>query len=202
VKITSCTFEISAHGEAQEPRRVIPHVVFLGRSNVGKSTLINRLLGTKGLARTSSRPGRTQSVNYYLVNDSFYFIDLPGYGYAEVPKAIRDSWGPLVEGFLERRQDRIRLAMIVVDARRDPTKTDAVMRDWVETMQMDYLILATKSDKLSGNARARARSRLVTAYGGTGRHEPLMISAETIRISAPWRKAHGGPCLRPVPSRP
>ena len=155
-----------------------------GRSNVGKSSLINRLLGVKGLARTSSTPGRTQSANFYRVNDNYWFVDLPGYGYAKAPRPVVQSWGPLVEAVLEQRRERIVLAVLVVDARHEPTRLDLVMRDWLEMQQLPYLVTATKSDKLSGNGRARAARTLKESLGG----EPMLVSAQTaLGIPKVWK---------------
>lgn len=138
--------------------------MFLGRSNVGKSSLINRLLGVRGLAKISSRPGRTQSVNFFRINGSTFFIDLPGYGYARVPEQIRRSWGPMVESFLERRSQEIAIAVLIVDARHEPSPLDLMMRDWLEQRGIPYAVAATKTDKLSGNARAKAQRALEGAF--------------------------------------
>ncbi len=177
MKITACRFVAAAHGPEGEPSGPGADVVFLGRSNVGKSSLINRLLGVRGLARTSSTPGRTQSVNFYRINERYWFVDLPGYGYARAPEAVRRSWGPMVEGFLERRRGRIAIAILVLDARREPTELDGVMRDWLEARGIRYVAAVTKADKLSGNGRARALRRapaeavLVSATTGMGVQE-------------------------------
>lgn len=173
MKILSCRFERAAYRPEDEPRAPGPDIAFLGRSNVGKSSLINRLLGVKGLARTSSTPGRTQSANFYRVNDSYWFVDLPGYGYARAPRPVVQSWGPLVEGVLERRRERIVLAVLVVDARHEPTRLDLVMRDWLEMQELPYLVTATKSDKLSGNEKVRA-ARALASVG-----PPVLVSART-----------------------
>src|SRR5204862_498308 len=116
MKITSAEFVKSAFDEAQWPAEGVPEVAFLGRSNVGKSSLINSLLGVKGLARTSSTPGRTQALNFFLINRRFRFVDLPGYGYARVPEAIRRSWGEIVTGYLAKRRDLV-LSIHIVDSR-------------------------------------------------------------------------------------
>lgn len=163
-------------------------MVYLGRSNVGKSSLINRLLGQKGLARTSSQPGRTQSVNFYRVNETCDFVDLPGYGFARVPQAVRQAWRPMVEGYLERRRDRIALAFLVVDARHRPSELDLTMRDWLKSMEIDYLIAATKADKLSGNGRDRARRTLEREIGGSPLAAPILCSAKTgLGVKEMWR---------------
>jgi GTP-binding protein len=190
LRIKSSRFERSAFRPEDEPKAQGPDVVFMGRSNVGKSSLINRLLGTKNLARTSSTPGRTQSVNFYRINESFYFVDLPGYGYARVPEKIRKGWGPMIEGFLERRGDRIAMAVLLLDARHEPTALDRAMRDWLESREIRYVTAATKSDKLSGNGREKAARRIrgefdATRYGS----EPILVSARTgLGIREVWRR--------------
>ena len=142
--------------------------------------MINGLLGVRGLARTSSQPGRTQSVNFYRVNDEFNFVDLPGYGYAKVPEAVRRQWGPMVEGFLERRRDRIALAIVLVDARHDVTENDRLMVDWLEAKEIRYVVAATKADKLSGNARSVSERRLRAAFGESPvGMQPIMTSPRT-----------------------
>ena len=156
MKIKSCRFVRSAVKPEDEPREPGPDVGFLGRSNVGKSSLINRLLGTRGLAKTSSRPGKTRVINYYRINEAFHFVDLPGYGYAKVSKSERATWGPMVERFLDRRRERIVLAVLLVDARHEPTELDHAMQDWLEWRELHHVIVATKADKLSGNGRAAA----------------------------------------------
>jgi GTP-binding protein len=187
LKITSCRFDRAAFGRDDEPRGEGPDVVFVGRSNVGKSSLINRLLGTKDLARTSSTPGRTRSVNFYRVNDAIWFVDLPGYGYAKVSGEVRRSWGPMIEGVLRRRRPRIAIAVLVVDARQGPTELDRAMRDWLVGERIAFLAAATKADKLSGNGRARALPGLLQAFGETAFLRPLLVSASTgLGIRGVW----------------
>lgn len=165
MKIESSSFVASAYKPSDEPNRPGRQVVFLGRSNVGKSSLINILLGEKKLARTSSTPGRTQSVNFYRINDTFWFVDLPGYGFAKVPREVQDAWGPMVEGFLQRRSREIALAVLLVDARHDPTGLDRTMGRWLETNDIPFLVVGTKADKLSGNGRSRSMNSIRTAFG-------------------------------------
>lgn len=179
MKITSARFEISAFRPEDEPKIPAPEVVFLGRSNVGKSSLINALLGTKKMARTSSTPGRTQSVNFYRVNEVFRFVDLPGYGYARVPESVRKTWGPMIEGALERRRDRIVLAVLIVDARHEPTRLDQVMQEWLIAREIPYVVTATKVDKLSGNSRARAVRALAAKFGSGPVVPPILVSSPT-----------------------
>jgi GTP-binding protein len=180
LKITDCRFERAACRPEDEPRTPGPEIVFLGRSNVGKSSLINRLLGVRKLARTSSQPGRTRSINFYRINESFHFVDLPGYGYSKAPKEVRRSWGPMIEGYLERRHERITLAILLVDARHPVTELDLLMAEWLEDREIEYLTAATKADKLSGNARAAAKRQLREAIGGARQGvEPILTSART-----------------------
>jgi GTP-binding protein len=173
VKIVSARFERSAFKVEDEPKDPGPDVVFLGRSNVGKSSLINRLLGTRALARTSSTPGRTQSVNFYRVNEAFWFVDLPGYGFAKVPPAVRRTWQGMVEGVLQRRRERIAMGVLLVDARHPPTDLDRTMRDWLEDRGLRYVVAVTKADKLSGNGRGAALREATATLGG----EPVLASA-------------------------
>src|SRR5213080_9565 len=116
MKITSAEFVKSAFNQSHWVTEGRPEIAFLGRSNVGKSSLINSLLGRRGLARTSNTPGRTQSINFFLINEAFYFADLPGYGYAKVPKRIREGWGKMAEEYLSKR-DKLVLAIQLVDSR-------------------------------------------------------------------------------------
>ena len=127
-----------------------PEIAFLGRSNVGKSSLINSLLGVRGLARTSNTPGRTQSLNFYLINDRFRFVDLPGYGYAKAPKALKAEWGVSAENYLAKREQLV-LSIHLVDSRHEPSKQDLQLHEWLKHNQKPHLIVATKSDKLSNN---------------------------------------------------
>jgi GTP-binding protein len=130
-----------------EPPRVIPEVAFLGRSNVGKSSLINALVSADGLAYTSSRPGCTQAINFFELDDGFRFVDLPGYGFAKVPKQITQEWKALIESYLLGR-GALRLAVIVLDARRGWMERDLELQQWLEAHGRPYLVVATKVDKL------------------------------------------------------
>ena len=150
MKVISAEFLKSAFKEADWPRDLKPEVAFLGRSNVGKSSLINSLLAVRGLARTSSTPGRTQSLNFFQINDQFYFVDLPGFGYARVPKEIKSSWGEMATSYLAKRRQLV-LSIHIVDSRHEPTKQDLQLHEWLEESNKPQLTVATKSDKLSNN---------------------------------------------------
>ena len=127
-----------------------PEISFLGRSNVGKSSLINSLLQRKGLARTSNTPGRTQSINFFLINERFYFVDLPGYGYAKVSKTMRADWGVMAEEYLAQRRELV-LSIQLIDSRHSPTGLDRDLNEWLVFHQKNHIIVATKADKLSSN---------------------------------------------------
>jgi GTP-binding protein len=150
MKVVNAEFLKSAFKEADWPRDPKPEVAFLGRSNVGKSSLINSLLSVRGLARTSSTPGRTQSLNFFQINDRFRFVDFPGFGYAKVPKEIKSSWGEMATSFLAKRRQLV-LSIHIVDSRHEPTKQDLQLHEWLDESDKPRLIVATKSDKLSNN---------------------------------------------------
>ena len=150
MKVVKAEFLKSAFKEDDWPRDSLPEIAFLGRSNVGKSSLINSLLSVHGLARTSSTPGRTQSLNFFLINDQLRFVDFPGFGYARVPREIKSSWGEMATSFLAKRRQLV-LSIHVVDSRHEPTKQDLQLHDWLEESKKPQLIVATKSDKLSNN---------------------------------------------------
>lgn len=159
MKITSAEFVKSAFKETDWPRERRPEIAFLGRSNVGKSSLINSLLETRGLARTSSTPGRTQALNFFLVNNRFCFVDLPGFGYAKVPQPIRAGWGEMVTSYLAKRSQLV-LSIHIVDSRHEPTKQDLQLHEWLEHYARPHLLVATKSDKLSNNELRRNIERV------------------------------------------
>jgi GTP-binding protein len=150
MKVVTAEFVKSAFKEADWPRDPKPEIAFLGRSNVGKSSLINSLLAVRGLARTSSTPGRTQSLNFFQINNQFRFVDLPGFGYARVPKEIKSTWGEMATSYLAKR-DQLVLSIHIVDSRHEPTKQDLQLHEWLEESSKPQLVVATKSDKLSNN---------------------------------------------------
>ena len=171
-------FVISAARPDQFPAETLPEVAFLGRSNVGKSSLLNCLTGRKGLAFTSARPGCTQLVNFYRVGGQFHFVDLPGYGYARVPKEITAQWKGLIEGYLLHRTS-LQLCFMILDARRGWMEKDLELKEWLEFHNRRYLVIATKTDKLKSHNDQRQgmdairREPLAT--------EPLPFSAVSCR---------------------
>jgi len=168
MKVASAEFVKSAFEESQWPRDCRPEVAFMGRSNVGKSSMINSLLRVKGLARTSSTPGRTQSLNFFLINERFYFVDLPGYGFARAPREVRESWGRLVTDYLAKR-DSLVLSIHIVDSRHEPTKLDLQLREWLLANGKPFLTVATKSDKLSQNESHKNLARAQKVLDAVGR---------------------------------
>lgn len=150
MKITSAEFIKSAYNQTHWTADGRPEISFLGRSNVGKSSLLNSLLSRKGLARTSNTPGRTQCINFFLINEAFYFVDLPGYGYAKVSKMMRKDWGTMAEEYLAKRRELV-LSIQLVDSRHLPTELDKQLHEWLVFNQKKHLIVATKADKLSKN---------------------------------------------------
>lgn len=148
MRINSAEFVKSAFKPVHYTSDGLPEIAFLGRSNVGKSSLINSLLQRKGLARTSNTPGRTQSINFFLINDSFYFVDLPGYGFAKVSKKMREGWGKMAEEYLASRPQLV-LSIQLVDSRHKPTSLDTQLHEWLVFHEKPHLIAATKADKLS-----------------------------------------------------
>ena len=166
MKITSAEFIKSAFKEPDWPRDAVAEIAFLGRSNVGKSSLINSLLGVRGLARASSTPGRTQSLNFFLINRQFRFVDLPGYGYARAPKALKSEWSAAASEYLAKREQLV-LSIHIVDSRHEPSKQDLQLHEWLVHHQKPHLIVATKSDKLSKNELNRNANRTAEIFQGS-----------------------------------
>jgi GTP-binding protein len=161
-------------------------VAFLGRSNVGKSSLLNALSGNRSLARVSAQPGRTQMVNFFRVNDEMYLADLPGYGYARVPEAVRLGWEKLVTSYLVGRRP-LALGLFLVDARHDPMKGDLVLQGFLEREGLPYVVAATKADKL-GHAELARRMASLRAGLGPGARDVVATSASTkLGVDALWR---------------
>jgi len=150
MRIKSAEFVKSGFKEADWPRESMPEIAFLGRSNVGKSSLINSLLSVRGLARTSGTPGRTRALNFFLINNDFRFVDLPGFGYARAAKHLKKTWGAAATEYLAKRNQLV-LSIQLVDSRHEPTQQDLQLHDWLKHHRKPHLVVATKSDKLSNN---------------------------------------------------
>ena len=180
MKITTAEFVKSAVWPNQFPPATMPEIAFVGRSNVGKSSLINALVGRKSLAKTSNTPGRTQLINFFTVNNSLFFVDLPGYGFAKVPRSVKKDWGDMIETYLRERRN-LALVVFILDVRRDPSADDLSLRDWLDHYRIPYAAILTKSDKLS-NQQALGRKKLIEKAMGKG------ASGNTILFSAKTRK--------------
>ena len=136
---------------ADLPKNRLPEIAFAGRSNVGKSSVLNKLANIKNLAKISSTPGKTRQINFFLINRSLYFVDLPGYGYAKVSKSIKESWGRLVEEYLKKSQN-LKGVVLLIDARHEPFEADLQLTEWLDFYQREKLVVLTKIDKLSRSA--------------------------------------------------
>ena len=163
MKIISAEFMISAVSDKQYPSGTLPEIAFVGRSNVGKSSLINSLLNRKKLVKTSATPGKTQMINFFDINHELVFADLPGYGFAKVPKAVQKKWQSLVEHYLTTRENLLTVVLIV-DIRRKPTDLDLHMQEWLEQSEVDYVLVATKADKLSQAEQSKQLKKIRQAF--------------------------------------
>jgi len=173
--VVQAEFVISAVSERDFPREGIPEVVFAGRSNVGKSSLINRLAGKNTLARTSATPGKTQTINFYRIDRSFFFVDLPGFGYAKTGKSTIRQWKALIERyFLER--STVVLVIQLVDARMAPAESDIQLSEWLDQLKLPRMLVGAKSDKLSNNQKSAQQRVLSMSFEG---QPVLMSSAKT-----------------------
>ena len=150
MKISTVDFVVGVANLKQLPKTNLPEVIFIGRSNVGKSSLLNKLCNRKNIARVSATPGKTRELNYYLINKDMYFVDLPGYGYAKVAEHVKAGWTQLIEEFFHTRT-QIALAIQIVDARLGPTELDTTMMGWLDFYKVPFLLILTKADKLPKN---------------------------------------------------
>ena len=148
MKIRSSEIVVSAIRKEQYPAEGLPEIALVGRSNVGKSSATNALLNRRNFARTSQTPGKTRTINFYKINNEFYFVDLPGYGYAKVSKSEKDKWGVMMERYLQDRQELCAI-FLLVDIRHEPTNDDVMMYEWIKHFGYNCVVIATKADKIS-----------------------------------------------------
>ncbi|WP_430784967.1 ribosome biogenesis GTP-binding protein YihA/YsxC [Virgibacillus flavescens] len=148
MKVNNAEIVISAVSQKQYPNDRLPEIALAGRSNVGKSSFINRLIHRKNLARTSSKPGKTQTLNFYRINQAFYFVDVPGYGYAKVSKTERAKWGVMMEEYFETR-DTLKAVMLITDIRHEPSADDISMYQFLKHLELPVIVIATKLDKIA-----------------------------------------------------
>ncbi len=184
MRITQAEFVTSAARLDQVPPPELPEVAFAGRSNVGKSSLINTLVMRRGLVKTSSTPGKTRMLNFFVVNGRYGFVDLPGYGYARVGRGQRVQWGPLVEGYLDKRAT-LRAVVLIMDIRHEPFPGDLELADWLSHHGITTIFVATKADKLKRSRQLEQRRRAAEVLG--------LEPADVILFSAKTR--HGRPEL-------
>lgn len=177
MNIHQVQFEVSAVSEAQYPAKGLPEVAMVGRSNVGKSSLINKVLNRKNFARVSSKPGKTATINFYNLDNSLYLVDLPGYGYAKVSKQEKKFWGEMIQHYLDMRT-ALKKIFLLVDARHAPSADDLMMLEWIRYYEKDFAVIATKADKLKPSQRAAAFS-VICKDLEIAEDDLIVFSAET-----------------------
>lgn len=177
MKFVDIKFLLSVHSMAQLPEAGIPEIAFAGRSNVGKSSLINTLVGRKGLVKVSGRPGKTQGLNFFQLGDSAYLVDLPGYGFAKVSRGMQDKWQSLITKYLETRSS-LCCVVVIMDIRHGAKPQDTQLISWLKQHEINYLPVYTKVDKLSGNQRQK-NSRALDAGHTIKSDQRILFSAKT-----------------------
>ncbi|MFC1811992.1 ribosome biogenesis GTP-binding protein YihA/YsxC [Thermodesulfobacteriota bacterium] len=175
--IKSAEFITSAAKFSQYPSAILPEVAFAGRSNVGKSSLINTILNRKRLVKTSRTPGRTQLINFFEINKTFTFVDLPGYGYAKVPESVKKTWGPMIETYLSTRKT-LRGVVLIMDIRRTPGEEELNFLDWLAYHRIPFILILTKTDKLS-KAKQKQRHQSIGKALGVGDNDLILFSAKS-----------------------
>lgn len=178
MKVTSAEIVISAVKPNQYPESNIPEFALAGRSNVGKSSFINKMLGRKALARISSKPGKTQTLNFYLINEMLHFVDVPGYGYAKVSKKEREAWGKMLETYFTTRE-QLRAVILITDVRHPPTKDDVLMYDFLKHYNIPCVIIATKADKISKSQWQKHLKVTKETFDLSDKDYLLLFSSET-----------------------
>ncbi len=177
-KIVKAELETVCGITSRFPEHELPEFAFAGKSNVGKSSLINALMQRKALARTSAQPGKTQTINYYNVNDEYYFVDLPGYGYTKVSEHVKAEWGKMVERYL-KHSPTLKRVFLLIDIRHKPSADDRLMFDWVRSQGFEPVIIATKADKLGKNDTPKALKLIRETLGLDKKEILIPFSAET-----------------------
>lgn len=178
MKVTNAEIVISAVKPEQYPNDALPEIALVGRSNVGKSSLINKMIQRKSLARTSSSPGKTQTLNFYLINEIFYFVDLPGYGYAKVSKTQRAQWAKFIEEYLLVRKN-LKVVIMITDLRHPPTNNDIAMYDWLKHYNLSVIVIGTKADKISKGKWEKHKKIIKQTLELDPRDKIVVFSAET-----------------------
>jgi GTP-binding protein len=201
LKISAATFIKSASKRSQWPNENLPQIAFAGRSNVGKSSAINRLLGRKNLVKISKTPGHTRTLNFFKVNEQLFFVDLPGYGYAKVPLSVKEKWGPMIESFL-LESDRLVGVIVIIDSRMAPTADDLILLEFLTANDIPTVVIATKSDKLKASRLGFNRKTIEEKIGpdvplimfsstsGKGKNELWKEIKKLIEGSCSLNRAH------------
>lgn len=180
MKVNHVEFIISAVGPKQYPEDGLPEIALAGRSNVGKSSLINSLINRKNLARTSSKPGKTQTLNFYRIENAFHFVDLPGYGFAQVSRVEKEKWGKMIEEYLTHRKE-LRLVILLVDIRHPPSKDDQAMYNWLLHYRIPIMVVATKADKISKN-QLQKHLKIIKDTLGLAPEIPLIAHSSETKV--------------------
>ncbi|MFO7814212.1 MAG: ribosome biogenesis GTP-binding protein YihA/YsxC [Halanaerobiales bacterium] len=178
MKIINPKFVKSAHTIEGYPYNNLPEIAFAGRSNVGKSSMINTILNRKGLAKTSSKPGHTRSINFFDIDNKFYLVDLPGYGFARVSEEEKEKWNTLINDYLHYRKN-LRGIVMIIDARHKPTEQDQIMLNWIREVRITKIIAATKADKLSNNEKTKQKEVITRTLGFTEDERFTFFSAKS-----------------------
>ena len=178
MKINGVEFVTSAVRRSQYPTSKLPEFLLVGRSNVGKSSFINTIINRKNLARTSSIPGKTQTLNFYLINEKFYFVDVPGYGFARVSQKLKNKFGLMIEDYLKER-DNLKMVFIIIDLRHKPTTDDILMYNYLKYYNIPVTIIATKCDKVSKNNYEKNKKIIRETLNLTEEDDLILFSAHT-----------------------
>ncbi len=178
MNVTKVNLETVCGITSKLPENLLPEFAFAGKSNVGKSSLINGLMNRKSYARTSSQPGKTQTINFYNINEQLYFVDLPGYGYAKVSMELRAKWGKMIERYLKKSQ-QLKLIFLLVDIRHEPSENDKDMYDWIVHNGFQPIVIATKLDKINRSQIAKQSKLIRTSLGMPKEGILMTFSAET-----------------------
>jgi GTP-binding protein len=178
LKVNQAEIVISAVKPSQYPEGNLPEFALAGRSNVGKSSFINRMLGRKALARISSKPGKTQTLNFYLINEVLHFVDVPGYGYAKVSKKEREAWGKMLETYFTSRE-QLKAVVLITDLRHPPTADDILMYDFLKHYGIPCVVIATKADKISKSQWQKHLKVTKETLGLSAEDYLILFSSET-----------------------
>ena len=195
--VKSAEFVTSAIKPHQYPEAQLPEVAFAGRSNVGKSSLINTLVNRKRLVKTSATPGRTQLINFFTVNAAISLVDLPGYGYARVPAAVQRQWGPMIETYLKGRET-LQAVVLILDVRRTPGLEEQNLIDWLALYRRAPILVLTKADKLSKSARIKQRAAIGKTLGVPGAELILFSAKSRLGCQQVWAAIETAFCEAPL----